>query len=59
MSEFSELWDQCCSSKLPSGIESLSASQIELMMSQDSLLYYVRRCERILKSKENPESFVE
>lgn len=28
-------------------------------MSQDSLLYYVRRCERILKSKENPESLVE
>ena len=59
VSEFSELYDQCCSSKPPSGIESLSASQIELMMSQDSLLYYIRRCERILKSKENPESFVE
>lgn len=55
VSEFQELYDQCCNTKPRHGIESLTSSQIDLMMSQDSNLYYVRRCERLQRSQENPE----
>ena len=55
VAEFKELYDQCCGPKPRAGVESLTPSQIDLMMHQDSHLYYIRRCERLLKAKERTE----
>lgn len=55
VAEFKELYDQCCGPKPRAGVESLTPSQIDLMMHQDSHLYYIRRCERLLKAKERTD----